>query len=147
MPTAFKTLIDTVNAALQAAPAVAGGRIAVGRDTSTALDQASDINITMQVQDGEPFALTAGPTDWTVDVGVEIRARGTDAIDALAAIDPIMEQVYARLTAMALPAGITGLQSFRGQLDVQEAATPVAAWQFQLSVSLRTAPGSLALAP
>lgn len=147
MTTAFKTLIDTVSAALMAAPAVAGGRVAVGRDTTTALDQASDVNITLQVQDGQPFALTAGPTDWSVDVGVEIRARGTDAIDALAAIDPIMEQVYARLTAMALPAGITGLQAFRGQLDVQEAATPVAAWQFQLTVSLRTAPGSLALAP
>ena len=147
MTTAFKSLVDTVSAALLAAPAVAGGRIAVGRETSTALDQASDVNITLQVQDGQPFALTGGPTDWDVDIGVEIRARGTDAIDALAAIDPIMEQVYARLTAMALPAGVTGLQAFRGQLDVQEAATPVAAWQFQLTVSLRTAPGSLALAP
>lgn len=146
MTTAFKTLIDTVNTALLASPAVAGGRIAVGRDTTTALDQASDDNITLQVQDGQPFALTAGPTDWTVDIGVEIRARGTDTIDALAAIDPLMETVYARLVAMTLPAGITGLQAFRGQLDVQEAATPVAAWQFQLTVSLRTAPGSLELA-
>lgn len=146
MTTAFKTLIDTVSAALLASPAVAGGRVAVGRDTTTALDQASDVNITLQVQDGAPFTLTAGPTDWTVDVGVEIRARGTDAVDALAAIDPIMEQVYARLTAMSLPAGIVGLQAFRGQLDVQEAATPVAAWQILLTVSLRTAPGSLALA-
>jgi hypothetical protein len=147
MTTAFKTLVDTVLAALQESPAVAGGRIAVGRDTTAALDQASDINLTLQVQDGQPFALTSGPVDWSVDIGVEIRARGTDTVDALAAIDPIMEQVYARLTAMALPAGITGLQAFRGQLDVQEAATPVAAWQFQLTVSLRTAPGSLALAP
>lgn len=147
MTTAFKTLVDTTLAALLASPAVAGGRIAVGRDTTTALDQASDINITLQVQDGQPFTLTAGPTEWSVDIGVEIRARGTDTIDALAAIDPIMEQVYARLTTMALPAGVTGLQGFRGQLDVQEAATPVAAWQFQLTVSIRTAPGSLALAP
>lgn len=147
MTTAFKTLVDTVNSALLAAPAVAGGRIAVGRDISTPLDQASDVNITLQVQDGEPFALTAGPTDWSVDVGVEIRARGTDSIDALAAIDPIMEQVYARLTAMTLPVGVMGLMAFRGRLDVQEAATPIAAWQFQLTVSIRTAPGSLALAP
>jgi hypothetical protein len=147
MTTAFKVLVDAVSAALSAAPAVAGGRIAVGRDSSAALDQASDVNIILQVQDGQPFALSSGPTDWSVDVGVEIRARGTDTIDALAAIDPIMEQVYARLTAMALPAGVTGLQAFRGQLDVQEAATPVAAWQFLLTVSLRTAPGSLTLAP
>lgn len=147
MTTAFKTLIDTVLAALQESPAVAGGRIAVGRDTTTALDQVSDINITLQVQDGQPFTLTAGPTEWSVDIGVEIRARGTDTIDALAAIDPIMEQVYARLTAMALPAGVTGVQAFRGQLDVQEAATPVATWQFLSTLSLRTAPGSLALAP
>jgi hypothetical protein len=147
MTTAFKTLADTVLAALQAAPAVAGGRISLGRDMSTALDQASDINITLQLQDGEPFALSAGPTDWSVDVGVEVRARGSDTLDALAAIDPLIELVYARITAMALPAGITGLLAFRGRLDVQEAATPVAAWQMQLTVGLRTAPGSLALAP
>lgn len=147
MTTAFKTVVDTVQAALLAVPAVAGGRVDVGRDNSTALDQASDVNITLQVPSGEPFALTGGPTDWTVDVGVEIRARGTDTTDALAAIDPLMETVYARLAAMTLPAGVTGIQGFRAQLDVQEAATPIALWQLLITLSLRTAPGSLALAP
>lgn len=147
MASAFLTLIDAIEAALRVSPAVAGGRIAIGRDNATALDEASDINITLQVQDGQPFALTAGPTEWTVDVGVEIRARGRAGVNALDAVDPIVELVYARVTAMALPAGVTGLQAFRGQLDVQEAATPIAAWQLLFTFNLRTAPGSLALAP
>ncbi len=146
MATAFLTLINAIEAALRVSPAAAEGRIAVGRDNATALDEASDINITLQVQDGQPFALTAGPTEWTVDVGVEVRARGRAGVNALDAIDPIAELVYARVSAMTLPPGVTGLQAFRGQLDVQEAATPIAAWQLQFTFNLRTAPGSLALA-
>jgi hypothetical protein len=147
MTTAFKTLLDTVSAALLEAPALAGGRVYVGRDNATPLDQASDVNLTLQTQDGQPFALTAGPTDWTVDVGVEIRARGSDSTDAVAAIDPLLELAYARLVAMVLPAGVSGITGFRGQIDVQEAGVPFAAWQFLLTINFRTAPGSLALAP
>jgi hypothetical protein len=147
MTTAFKTLLDTVAAALLAAPALAGGRLSVGTDTATALNEASDVTLTLQTQDGEPFMLTAGPVDWTVDIGVEIRARGSDTVDAVAAIDPLIELAYARLVAMVLPAGVTGITGFRGRLDVQEAATPVAAWQFLSTFTFRTAPGSLALAP
>ena len=147
MTTAFKTLLDTVSAALLAAPALAGGRVYVGRDNATALNQASDVNVTLQTQDGQPFALTAGPTDWTVDIGVEIRARGTDTADAITAIDPLIELAYARLLAMAMPAGVMGITGFRGQIDVQEAAAPFAAWQFLFGVTFRTMPGTLSLAP
>ena len=147
MTTAFKTLLDTVSAALLAAPALAGGRVHMGRDNATPLNQASDVNITLQTQDGRPFALTDGPTDWSIDIGVEIRARGTDTTNAIAALDPLIELAYARLLAMPLPAGVMGLTAFRGQIDVQESATPFAAWQFLLSVTFRTMPGTLSLAP
>lgn len=147
MTTAFKTIVDAVQAAMLAAPAVAGGRVAVGRDNTTALDQASDVNITLQAQGGEPFALTGGPTDWTVDLGIEVRARGSDSVNALSAIDPLLELVYARLQAITWPAGVMGIGGIRGQLDVQEAATPIAAWQVLQTITFRTAPGSLALAP
>ena len=147
MTTAFKTLLDTVAAALLAAPALAGGRVSMGSDSSTPLNAASDVTLTLQTQDGEPFMLTAGPTDWAVDIGVEVRARGSSTVDAVAAIDPLIELAYARLVAIAWPAGVLGVTGFRGRLDVQEAATPVAAWQFLLSLSFRTAPGTLSLAP
>lgn len=147
MTTAFKSIADTVLAALLAAPAVASGRVSVGRDNTTPLDQASDVNITLQAQGGEQFAITGGPVDWTGDLGIEVRARGSDSVDALSAIDPLIETVYARLAAIAWPAGVMGLQGLRCQLDVQEAATPIAAWQLLQTLSFRTAPGSLALAP
>lgn len=146
MTTAFKILLDTVAAALLQAPAVAGGRVSMGNDTGTPLNAASDVTLTLHTQEGAPFALTSGPTDWTVDVGVELRARGSSSVDAIAAIDPLIELAYARLVAMVLPAGVCGITAFRGQLDVQEASVPVAAWQFLLTISFRTAPGSLALA-
>ena len=147
MTTAFKVLLDTVAAALLQAPAVAGGRVAMGSDTSTPLNADTDVTITLRPQEGVPFALTSGPTDWTVDIGVELRARGSSSVDAIAAIDPLIELAYARLVAMALPAGVCGITAFQGQLDVQEANVPVAAWLFLLTFSFRTAPGSLALAP
>lgn len=147
MSTAFKVLLDTLSAALLQSPAIASGRVSMGNDNPTPLDKPSDVTITLQAQDGEPFALTGGPTDWTTDIGVEIRARGTSSLDAIAAIDPLIELAYARITTMALPAGVTGLTSLRAKLDVQEAATPVAAWLLLATFTFRTAPGSLALAP
>ena len=147
MTSAFKTVLDTAKAALLQSPAVAGGRVYVGRDLATPLDAASDVNLTLAAQDGEPFVLGNGPTDWVVDLGVEIRARGSDSVDAVAAIDPLIETAYARLAAIAWPAGVMGVSALRGRLDSQEAASPVAGWQFALSINLRTASGSLALAP
>lgn len=147
MTSAFKTVLDTAKAALLQSPAIAGGRVYVGRDLSTPLDAASDVNLTLQAQDGSPFAIGDGPTDWVIDLGVEIRARGSDIVDAVAAIDPLIEAAYARLAAIAWPAGVMGITALRGQLDSQEAATPVAGWQFVMSINIRTAPGSLALAP
>lgn len=147
MSTAFKVLLDTVRAALLQAPAIAAGRVSMGTDNPTPLNHPSDVTITLQTHDGEPFALTGGPTDWTVDIGVEIRARGTSAVDAIEAIDPLIELAYARITTAALPAGVTGLTGLRAKLDVQEAATPVAAWLLLATFTFRTAPGTLALAP
>lgn len=146
MTTAFKTLIDLVSAAMLQAPALAGGRVYIGRDNATSLNEANDVNLTLQAQDGEPFALTGGPTDWSVDVGVEIRARGSATEDALTAIDPLIELAYARLLAITLPAGVTALSSLRARLDVQEGSTPIAAWQLLATITFRTAPGTLALA-
>ena len=147
MTTAFKSILDTVRAALMAAPAVAGGRIAYGRDDATPLGAASDVTLTLQAQDGEPIALVGAPTDWTALLGVEVRARASASQDAWTAIDPYIEQVYQRLAAIDWPAGVTGVTGLRGRLDPAEAATAVASWQFVLTINFRTAPRTLALAP
>ncbi len=147
MTTAFRTLIETFSTALLAGSPAWGTRVYVGREIDTPLHDDNDVNLTLETQEGQPFALTAGPTDWTVGIGATVRARGTDTINALLAADPLIEDVYARLVGAALPAGVMSLGNFAARLDVQEAATPVASWQLRVIVTFRTLPGSLSLAP
>lgn len=49
---------------------------------------------------GESAGISAGPTDWTTSVDVEIHARGSATVDAEAAVDALLTPVYERLAAL-----------------------------------------------
>lgn len=146
MTTAVKALLDLAKAALLAGTPAWGAHVYVGQDAETALDVDADLNASIENLDGTPFALTAGPTDWRADLLVALRVRGTSSVNAMDAADPLAEDVWARLGAMTLPAGVIGVDQVAVRMGVQEAATPLAEWQFRLSLTFRTAPGSLSLA-
>lgn len=147
MTTAFKTVQDALQTALLQAPQITGARVYQGRARPMPAEHASDISVSLESIGGEQFAIGAGPVLWEVVYGVEIRARGTASVDAVAAVDPLLEAVYARINATAAPAGVEAwVLAPRVRVDVEEADTPIASLQMALNVRLRTQAGTLALA-
>ena len=147
MTSAFKQVQDALQTALLQAPQITGARVYTGRARPMPAEHASDISISLESMAGQQFALGAGPVMWTVIYGVEIRTRGTASVDAVAAVDPLLESVYARILATATPAGVEGwVLEPRIRVDVEDADTPIASLQLALNVRLRTAPGTLTLA-
>lgn len=147
MSTAFKTVQDALVAALLTPANIVGTRVVPGRARPMPAEHDSDIAISIERIGGRDIALTGAPQDWDVTYGVEIRARGSASVDAVAALDPLLEAVYARLMATLPPAGVQGwvLQPSIS-VDVEEAATPIGSLRVALNVRMRTQPASLALA-
>jgi hypothetical protein len=147
MTTAFKTVQDALVAALVTPATIVGLRVVAGRARPMPAEHDSDIAISIESVQGEDFTLTAQPQDWAVVYGVEIRARGSVSVDAIAALDPLLEAVYARIKSTPAPAGVMGwVLEPRLRFEVEEAATPIGTLQLALNVRMRTQPGSLALA-
>ena len=147
MTSAFKVVQDAIQTVLLQAPQITGARVYTGRARPMPAEHASDISISLESMAGQQFAIGAGPVLWTVIYGLDIRARGTASVDAVAAVDPLLESVYARILATATPAGVEGWAiEPRIRVDVEDADTPIASLQLALNVRLRTAPGTLTLA-
>jgi hypothetical protein len=147
MTTAFKTVQDALVAALLTPPDIVGPRVAAGRARPMPQEHDSDIAISIENISGEDVTLTSHPKDWSVIYGVEIRARGSATVDAVAALDPLLEAAFARLMQTAPPAGVMGwVLEPRIRVDVEEAGTPVGVMQLALNVRMRTQPASLLLA-
>ena len=147
MATAFKTVQDAIQTALLEAPQITGARVYTGRARPMPEEHTSDISVSLESMTGQQFALGSGPVLWEVIYGLEIRARGTAAVDAVAAVDPLLESLYARILATATPAGVEGWAiTPRIRVDVDETSTPIASLQLALNVRLRTEPGTLTLA-
>jgi hypothetical protein len=145
--TAFREVQDAIVAALQSAPAVAGGRVHAGRDRSMPAEHTTDVAVSLVDMQAEQIALTGAPVDWSVQYAVTLRARGSDTVNAVAAIDPLLEAAYTRLVSTQPPTGVMGwLLQPRMRLDIEEAATPIASLDLVLDVRLRTSPGGLAIA-
>lgn len=147
MATAFLTVNDALVALLQQAPAIAGARVYTGRARPLPTEHASSVNVSLEAIRGRQFAIGDGPMDWDVTYGIEIRARGSATVDAVAAVDPLLEAVFARVAGGTPPAGVLGwVLDTQIRVEVEEADTPIASLQLALAVQLRTQAGSLALA-
>jgi hypothetical protein len=148
MPTAMREIQNAVVAALLAAPAVAGGRVYAGRDRPLPTEHATDVQVRQGSLRGEQAYLGTHPVDWEATLGLELRARGSSANDAEAAVDPLLEAVFARLATTAPPAGVDGwLLDVGGRIEIDDAEAPVASMLLTISVRYRTQTGSLTLAP
>lgn len=147
MTTAFKTVQDALVAALLTPPTIVGTRVVAGRGLPLPAEHTSDIVVSIESVNGADVALTSHPQDWEVVYGVEMRARGSAAVDAVTALDPILEAAYARLMATPPPAGVMGwVLTPRIRVDVDESATPVGTLQLSINVRMRTQPAGLLLA-
>lgn len=146
MSTAFKVVQDALVSALLTPPTIVGSRVSAGRARPMPEEHDSDIAVSIESIVGNADLVGDAPVGWDVVYIVEIRCRGSASVDAIAAIDPLLEATYARLLAVAPPAGVVGwVLAPRARIDVDEGATPIASGQLALDVSLRTQHGSLVL--
>lgn len=146
MTTAFKTIMDAAYAAVTSGTPGWGARVYVGRDLDTALDAGSDLTIALEQPTGLQFAIQSGPRDWQVSLAFALRVRGTSSVNAFAAADPMLEDLYQRLDTITWPAGVMGTDDIRCRFSAAEAQTPVAEWQLLLGLQFRTVAGALTLA-
>lgn len=145
--TAFKVVQDAIVAALKAAPAIVGTRVVAGRARPMPEEHANDIAVSIESIRANGMQLTSAPMRWEVVYGIEIRARGSATVDAMAAVDPLLASVYERFYDVASPAGVAGWMldpSIR--ISIEEGATPVASVLLAVNVNLATQGDSLTLA-
>lgn len=147
MTTAFKTVQDAIVAALKAAPAIVGTRVVAGRARPMPEEHANDIAVSIEGIRGQEVQLTGAPMRWDVIYGIEIRARGSATVDAMAAGDPLLEKVYERFFDVAPPAGVAGwVLDPTIRVSIEEGATPVASILLAINVKFSTQNDSLTLA-
>ena len=148
MTTALLQLHDLVLLALTAAPAVAGGRIHASRALPMPAEHASDVTVAAPRARGRQVIVGNGPVDWEMVLAIEIRARGSDALNAMEALDPLLASVWGRVSGIAPPPGVLAWQmSPELSVDVEEADTPLAVMRIALQAQFRTQAGSLVLQP
>lgn len=103
MSTAHLELTDAIVAALQTAPALAGGRITRGRAVPMQLSAGTALFVRLANASGRPFTVKGDVIQWRTVVAVECAARASAAQDAHSAVDDLLQDVYARI-ATAPPA-------------------------------------------
>ena len=147
MTTAFKTVQDALVAALLTPPTIVGTRVSSGRARPLPAEHENGLYVSIESISGQAVVIGGAPMDWDVVYGLEIRCRGSAGVDAMAALDPLLEAAYTRLLATQPPTGVIGWAiTPRVRIDIEEAATPIASLQLAMNVSLRTQSASLALA-
>lgn len=107
--TAFADLSAAVKAALVQAPALAGGRVHRARHVVLEQGAASCIEISPVQHQAEALGMAGPALMWQTTLAVLIKVRAAAGIDAEAALDPLIGDVWQRLKDMAMPAGVRGI--------------------------------------
>lgn len=138
---------QAIVAALSAAPALASGNVRANATRPVAAASGQGIVVRLAQTRAATPQLLGGPYDWTTRYEVECLARAaTGTADPVAAVDTLLESVWARLSALNTTGlGVVDVRmqpAIDWQLDDSE--TPVAAATVYLLVNHRTASTSLA---
>lgn len=107
--TAFADLSAAVKAALVQAPALAGGRVHRARHVVLEQGAASCIEISPVQHQAEALGLAGPALMWQTTIAILIKTRASAGVDAEAALDPLIGDVWQRLRGMPLPAGVRGI--------------------------------------
>lgn len=118
MTTAFVSLATAVQTALAGAPALAGGRVYLNRLAPIAAAHDTAVVVRLVQTTGREVAL--GAHDWTSEIDVECYARAATGADPSAAVDSLLESVWARLVAI----NAASLDAMALQLN------PAITWQY-----------------
>lgn len=133
----FTAVQAAILAALQAAPALAGGHISTNRLRAIPVNQAAAIVLRLDQTAGSEVAL--GTIDWQTTFVVECYTRAATGADPAAAVDTLLADTWARLAALdggALGADINIAPQIDWQYD--DADTPVVCAVIRLAATHRT---------
>ena len=122
--TAFATVAAALLAALNTAPALAGGRISANRMRPIPAGQNTAIVLRLDASEGAEFTL--GVTDWQTRFAVECYARASASADAAAAVDALLFDAWARLCSLdfsALGASVSMAPKVDWQYDDTDSPT------------------------
>ena len=133
--TAFADLSAAVKAALIQAPALAGGRVYRARHVDLEQGASSCIEISPIEHQAEALDLAGPVRMWQTTLAVLIKVRAAAGIDAEAALDPLLGDVWQRLSEMALPTGARGITLVpRIRIDFEETERTVATAALALQI-------------
>lgn len=144
MATAFLTAAQAVVDALQADPALADGRVYLGRDAPMPEHHASEVRVGIESTSGRMLTLGATDVLWETTIGVEVRQRAAGGGTALPDLDALVEAVFTRLAQATAAPGSSAWQmepTIRWQLA--DADTPIATAGLALRVEQITGGGTL----
>lgn len=147
MSTAFKSIAAALVSALAAAPALADGRIWSNRLRPLPAASATAVVVRQANSGGDEAVL--GALDWVTSFAIECYGRGATGTDPADAVDALLKDVWARLSAIdagALGAmAVTVRPAIEWQFD--EGETPMACATVHLAVQHRTSMAALAAWP
>lgn len=153
MTTAALAIQDAIVAALLSPVALADGRVWPNRLRPLPAGQSSAVVVRLVASQADPDPPLGSPLDWRSFYSIECLARAAAAnADPVAALDPLLSDTYARLSAPALTTALSALGVMDSRMepsirwDVDEAEQPVASASFRFVVHHRTASDSLIVA-
>ncbi len=102
MPSQFLSLASAVTAALTASPAVADGRVLQGRALPVEIGHPLEVHVAVARSQADSLVLNGPERLWTTTVTVTCYARAAAGQSGDAAVDPLLQAVYARLQGLEL---------------------------------------------
>lgn len=145
---AFLALRDAAVAALLQAPAIAGGYVKAGRGSPLPAEKTAGVFVRLGRNPSAAPFVGDERHDWETELIVRLVARAAPGGDGEAAVDALLDQVYARLAAATPYANADAWTVAPGlAYDVDELDAALGAAELRLRIRHRTASGSLAAAP
>lgn len=130
---------DAVASLLQAAPALAGGRVFENRDYKLATDAASGVWVYRDDSTPARGPMMFSPIDWTTRVRVVIKARTSGGVSAETAADTLATEAYARVMGAPQLGGLASdLEAGQMLWQQDEIETSVAVCELEFFVQHRT---------
>lgn len=146
MSTALLGITSSVQAAL-ASPVLAASKGSVVRGRRTLVPQAEKWHVAINAlrHAGNRLDMLGQALQWETIVSVVVSVRAASGEDAEAALDPLIEEVWTRLSGMAPPAGVQAVHlDPQINLDIDEADQTLAVASLSLRVTHITTGGRLA---
>jgi len=146
MSTAFASIQAALQAALSAAPALAGGRISANRVRPIPAGQATAIVLRLEQSAGDDSVM--GLTAWQTAYTIECYGRASVGSDPSGAVDALLSDTWDRLAGIDLSAQGTSI-SLQPQIDWQydDTDTPQACAVIRLTAQHYTTQATLQAAP